>query len=303
MPINNEGQNIEGKPEAQAPVHSPLQSAGDENVPPCSTKQTASQNEPIALRLEEEIRGGERWLIGLGILTLLMNSLIALIYWGQLQEMRKATNATQDAVDVASRTLTETQASNARQAAANEQARQDAMVASNASAATASAAIKATIDNFHQDHRAWLGVSDATFVIIDGRPLTEQVIITNVGRSPAINVVWRIARLFKPKETAVGAQSLVYGDTITRSPFGTAFPSQRFTMHNDNAEPSPEALIASLKSGDIVLYVFGEVGYQDVFSRNHWTHFCSIMDRDFIKAHPCPFYNDTDSASERENQR
>lgn len=64
---------------------------------------------------------------------------IAALYQGAVanqnaQSAKIAANAAKDAVDVAKQTLSEAQASNARQ-------------------------LQATIDNFHQDQRAWLGLS------------------------------------------------------------------------------------------------------------------------------------------------
>src|SRR5579862_1546797 len=94
MRIESEGQNIGRQPEHQPLPYSPSQTASDEDIPPPSTAQTTAQNESTTIgSLEQDIRGGERWLIGIGIATLLINSIIALIYWGQLKQMTEATRA------------------------------------------------------------------------------------------------------------------------------------------------------------------------------------------------------------------
>src|SRR5215813_12587179 len=52
-------------------------------------------------QLERDIRTGERWLIGINGFTALMSLVIALIYYGQLCQMQKATKATQMAAEAA----------------------------------------------------------------------------------------------------------------------------------------------------------------------------------------------------------
>src|ERR1035441_386132 len=122
--------------------------------------------------------------VGLGVIGLLA----LWIYHGQLVEMRKATVATQGAVDVASRTLTETQSSNARQATLADQARKDANAASEANRQDSGRALQATIDNFHQDQRAWVGPNGVTGVPTVGQPFSITVRYINTGKTPALHL-------------------------------------------------------------------------------------------------------------------
>jgi hypothetical protein len=100
--------------------------------------------------LSEAVKTGEAWLIGVNAALLIINIVIPCIYYGQLKQMRIATGLTHDAVKVASDTLAETQASNARQAFLTDQARKS-------SETTSSKSLQATIENFHLDQRAWVG--------------------------------------------------------------------------------------------------------------------------------------------------
>jgi hypothetical protein len=99
--------------------------------------------------------------IGLGVIGIAA----LVIYYCQLQQMVKATKATQDAVCVASRTLAETVRSNKAQEAANTRS------------------FNATIANFQQDQRAWISISDPQFT-----PTGILIRLENSGRTPAINV-------------------------------------------------------------------------------------------------------------------
>ena len=152
---------------------------------------------------EDECRTGElakevHWLqhatfwsqVGLGLI-----GIAALwIYHGQLAEMQKSTQATKDALGIARDTLTETQTSNARQFTLNELARNDAATAANASSAESRRALQATIDSFHNEDRAWIGISEAKPVSFAGNATAKsanmQVAFTlrNYGHSAAENI-------------------------------------------------------------------------------------------------------------------
>ena len=81
------------------------------------TKNAADSDESKATKIEKDIRTGERWLIVITAVGVLLSAVIAVIYYGQLKEMRKATHASQKSADAATRaadiandTLTNTQA-------------------------------------------------------------------------------------------------------------------------------------------------------------------------------------------------
>jgi len=65
-----------------------------------------SQESPTE-KLEKDIKTGEIWLIAINGLLLITNICIATIYYGQLGQMRKATEATRIAADAAKGTLEE----------------------------------------------------------------------------------------------------------------------------------------------------------------------------------------------------
>src|ERR1700677_4621426 len=59
------------------------------------TVQATQQAEPPCSSLEQDIRKGEKWGIAIGGLSLVVSTLIAVIYLHQLREMKKATEAAQ----------------------------------------------------------------------------------------------------------------------------------------------------------------------------------------------------------------
>lgn len=88
MPDENGGEDIQGKPDREL-IGTPS--------PP--TDVDAAQNESTTVKLEQDIKRGEWWLIRIGVATVVINTVIGLIYYRQLREMQKVTSvATQSAV-------------------------------------------------------------------------------------------------------------------------------------------------------------------------------------------------------------
>ncbi len=77
MPDENGGEDIQGKP-------------SDESIgtPPPPAKTGTTQNESTTEKLEKDIKRGEWWLIRIGVATLVINTIIAYIYFQQLTQMQ-----------------------------------------------------------------------------------------------------------------------------------------------------------------------------------------------------------------------
>lgn len=98
-----------GEEQTNPTVQRPSESTENRNELTYSTNKSIDRQESTAANLGRNIRSGERWLICIGIATLVMSSLIAWIYWGQLREMRKSTNAATSAAATAAAQLEQTQ--------------------------------------------------------------------------------------------------------------------------------------------------------------------------------------------------
>src|SRR5271155_2034214 len=93
MPEKNGGGDTPKTPDTDASIQPPPQPPGNQNPPAPPPDDNSHNNQARITELEQETRGGERWLIGIGIATMVINTGIALIYLGQLLQMRKATRA------------------------------------------------------------------------------------------------------------------------------------------------------------------------------------------------------------------
>lgn len=107
MPEEQDRNSATEEPNSDAGIWRPGQPPADPSAPPQPSGENPNSNEGTTRKLEEDIKSGEKWLIGIGIASLLINSIIAWIYWGQLREMRKATEAATQASQTAKDTLNE----------------------------------------------------------------------------------------------------------------------------------------------------------------------------------------------------
>lgn len=105
MPEEKSSHEIGGDPVDNASAQTPIQSGGNQGVPHQTADPKPRDNEDSTVRLQKDIRGAEKWLIGIGIATVLINTGIALIYLRQLNQMRIATTASTQAVNLAQDSL------------------------------------------------------------------------------------------------------------------------------------------------------------------------------------------------------
>jgi hypothetical protein len=97
----------QGQPNPQLPV---VPTAPQQNKMGKYSESGTDSKDDKTIQLEKDIRSGERWLIGISAAGVILNFIIALIYYGQLQQMRKSTNAATSAADTADKTLKEIRA-------------------------------------------------------------------------------------------------------------------------------------------------------------------------------------------------
>jgi hypothetical protein len=298
MPEENGSRGIPDKPDAEPPSQVPAQATAKDGIPSQSAQQYAQPIPNVTIQnLEKDVRTAEVALIILGILTLAVNIYIAHIYYGQLQQMKIATQSTKDAVQVARDTLNATISSNTTQALLTEKARTSAEAASQK-------VLDTTVEASRLDQRAWVGFGDPTFVLNLTDPAKVEVRVNVLGKSPATEIKTRVATVTEPSQHYLQPSDLVYPDSLYEMTSGTAFPGQGFPRSANGADPITEqdkAMMQSLLDGTNTLYFFGYVTYKDIFKRPHWTHFCDVVDKKLKSASPCPFYNDSDADQPKKN--
>ncbi|MGD1102974.1 MAG: hypothetical protein ABSA59_12990 [Terriglobia bacterium] len=155
--------------------------------------------------------------------------------------------------------------------------------------------LMATIEQFHLDQRAWVGITDISIknVVSPGHRFVWIGYVQNSGKTPSLNTVMLFKyRTFLKNEPP----SFVY-DEPTKEPRGkmSLMPSMKISIGgHENLEDTPltEPQVRAMQEGVTQMYVFGKIEYDDVFKIPHCTHVCAWVDRDLSTTHPCQAYND-----------
>ena len=181
--------------------------------------------------------------------------------------------------------------------AAEGMVQQDQRIADNAQKALEAsnkqsrAALDESIATSREDQRAWVGVVEFGIPrnLATGQKPAFVAVATNTGKSPALNVVviitatpFRKGETFYPKTTPLAGKPAVM----------VLQPGMRISIATSLGDtPYTERNISDLKSGETIMFVYGEITYDDVFGRKHRTHYCGRMDVDLSSFYGCQAYN------------
>jgi hypothetical protein len=135
-----------------------------------------------------------------------------------------------------------------------------------------------------------LHISERVYVDVDagvtstpevGERLGFQAYFTNVGRTPALDVVARVRSGLDPaSDTAEHAHSGAFGPSvpIPYTSKGTISAGGKVQTTWQSAAPLSQAELDGLASHRMRFYVFADVTYKDEFNRLHQTNFCAFLD-------------------------
>jgi hypothetical protein len=300
MPDQDSAKKIGDEPDKQSAMQSPVQLPGNESVPAASTNAATEHKESETEKLERDIRSGEKWLIGIGIASIAVNLIIAAIYYGQLGEMRKATEAATKSANVADATLKEIRqggtdthdlASAAKDQASAAKTGADAAKTSADNSARISKASDKSVsiaqEAMRLDQRAWVGPTKMQADIVEGKAFVFRMEIKNVGKTPALHVQAHTNPAFwNSKEKIDDTKFLAWIPGAEQ----LLQPGQEndITVTFDQLILTPER-IAALKSGQMWIWVRTEIRYSDSFKERHNTTFCGIVNRVDLKSlEACP---------------
>jgi hypothetical protein len=251
MPNENDSNNPAADPQDQPLPQSPVAPAaprqGEVGVNP--NRRSTDKQEGTVQKLEEDIRTGERWLVRIGAAGVIMNVIIALIYYGQLKEMRKATSASERAA-----------------------------IAAGSAANIADQTLKDQQQSFRDDQRPWIAIWQAHMAINSQIPLGEQIEIVNVGKTPALHITEAATRFIWHPPLLSGPTPKLIGEL--RFYNAAPIPPQGKTAVSLGDADQREPLVGdwpAIKNGSQILYGFGEIRYEDTFGRKHSTKFCFYL--------------------------
>jgi hypothetical protein len=153
------------------------------------------------------------------------------------------------------------------------------------------------------DQRAWIGFVLPSNFPLDGEVTPATLQVTNFGKTPARQVEGNIIATLMMK---IQEPSFDYsvGHPHNRFYAGAVFPNSPFpvTINVQRYEGTPKIISPAdlrkeLETGQSYIVFYGEITYEDVFGKKHWTRFCTgsgtaMQQLDALKK--CIAYNDVD---------
>ncbi len=149
-----------------------------------------------------------------------------------------------------------------------------------------------TRDTMRLQARAWVSIPGVVGKneIQVGAPLSVGVKITNSGSSPALKMRLRITIAEVPKTLISDLPRQMSDGQSVRSP-AVLYPGQEVEGRTGyvNGEAISKALIDALACGDVKVFIYGRVDYEDVFGRAHSSKFCFDLGEDLKSPVSCEF--------------
>jgi hypothetical protein len=252
MPDEDESHQIADKEYGYPRVEPQIATPSHHDPPTKSTNDDANRKTKDADTLAEDLRIGERWIIGIGIATLVINTVIAVIYWQQLGQMKEATKA----------------------AVISAEAAMNALRGTSQSLDIANTALRL-------DKRAWVGVSPPatlnSFVVYraDGNyGISYKFILKNFGPYVALNVA---SNFESTSERDIG-KTITEACSTARQTLSKSVPRN---VHGYPLFPSEELGLPGNELGgidrlnlDSRLLIAGCIIYNDQFGIEHKTTTC-----------------------------
>jgi hypothetical protein len=176
------------------------------------------------------------------------------------------------------------------------------------------------------DQRAWLSATSTGQTIAISKPISANLRLQNVGRTPAMRISGLIKMESIPQDktpTFLYKQKIVKGEpTVGDFNLATMLPNAQANLRIPAAmgvengkqvgeivldQPNAEALAA----GTVKLYLHGEINYCDIFKVRHWIKFCFVYEPNPMQqiANPdgssfiaCRQHNETDDESDKQER-
>lgn len=162
--------------------------------------------------------------------------------------------------------------------------------------------LDASIEQFHREQRAWVGIGGITahpesFHV--GDHAFVNISFKNTGKTPAKNILITVVK--DPVPRGIPPRFSYEGEKVARygllPPNGDNFASLSIanSISTKEARPLTAQVLDTLVSGGTIVYIHGQLSYQDIFNRDHWTTFCYFLlnPQDVVTFGACPEHNDT----------
>jgi uncharacterized repeat protein (TIGR01451 family) len=143
----------------------------------------------------------------------------------------------------------------------------------------------------HMEQRAWVFVTETRASELQlGQPLSITVVFKNTGRTPAKNVQISTHLEPLPKGQAPEPKLEKMQNRGVIPPNGTVFVT--ISTGRKHAEGVTEQGLKAITSGELVIWVYGTITYDDIFETRQATMFCYMLHPDGRTFAAAEVYND-----------
>lgn len=155
------------------------------------------------------------------------------------------------------------------------------------SADIANEGVKLTRKALRLDQRAWVGPLAVNKISIKPGVENElEIVITNTGKTPALNMESHVMLHFMPASKPMTFGYLPPKERVV----DTLYPHGQITLMTSKfilTIPQMEYL----KMSESILYTYGKITYKDIFGESHLTTFCFKVETTLESAISCEVYN------------
>lgn len=143
--------------------------------------------------------------------------------------------------------------------------------------------------NFKVDQRAWIGITRIDASLDPDKPTNLLVHVSNSGKTPALN-----ARSNHFVECIPNGSSPQFGESERNATARSdQVPGSERILTHVNICYNPKR-VRDVLDGNLALYVYGTIWYEDIFGDTHKTTFCNFYDRIISQMNGCPWHNTSD---------
>ena len=143
--------------------------------------------------------------------------------------------------------------------------------------------LKQAQEAFHLEQRAWVSCRNGQCTPIvagNGNKISFELLFANSGTTPANKVKVGCEVLIERKNYDIESYALprreVAKTEITTERTIAPNITQR-APHNTDVEELTEDMVTRIKNGERVVYILGEVVYDDIFDQRHMTMYCCVI--------------------------
>lgn len=134
-----------------------------------------------------------------------------------------------------------------------------------------------TLEISRTDQRAWVGVKFVRMITLEaGKHVSASVDMENTGKTFALNTVADVTIVSTPHffDIQKYANSPNRQKPKTLPSVEVLSPNSEGDLRAESSMIVNEATVDAIKNGTLLIYLFGDIHYKDIFGRPHLTRFC-----------------------------